>query len=173
MDADALAKSFPASISLPDEFRSLCDWVAANGYPISGFFELREHDDETIRLWFGSEKAIGHLAQFGSGPDGSLYCIWRQEDGRSPFVHMGSEGQNNFVFATDALDFLGLLAIGYDELGFDDLSSPPAGERVSRRFQSWVSSTFNDSIPRTGCEITERAQRAHDDFQEWVNSRCG
>ena len=92
MDANHLAQSFPPSIPLPRELRSLCDWVRDNGYPISGYFELREHDDETLRCWFGSDKAIGQLAQFGAGPDGSLYCIWRQEDGRMPIVHMGSEG---------------------------------------------------------------------------------
>jgi len=173
MDANALAKSFPASIPLPAEFRALCAWLKGNGYPISGYFELCKHSDKTIRLVFGTDKAVGHLAQFGSGPDGSLYCIWRQEDNRLPIVHMGSEGQNNFVLASDAVGFLRLLAIGYDEMWFDDLSSPAAGEQVNRAFQAWVSETFNVAIPDTGSEITGPAQEAHDNFQEWINARCG
>ena len=145
-----------------------------NGYPISGYFELSSHEDETIRLWFGSDKAVGHLAQFGSGPDGSLYCIWRQEDGRTPFVHMGSEGQNNIVLASDALGFLRLLAVGYDEIGFVDLSSPPENkEEVNPAFQTWVTSTFNVTIPLTGQEITRPAQETHDDFEKWIVLRCG
>ena len=90
-----------------------------------------------------------------------------------PIVQMGSEGQNNFVLASDAVGFLRLLAIGYDEIGFADLLSPPDGDEVNPAFQEWVSKTFKVSIPETGNEITRHAQEAHDDFQKWINPRCG
>jgi hypothetical protein len=177
MDANALAASFPQGIELPNEFRALCDWVAAHGYRISGYFKLRKHSDKTIRLWFGSDAAVGHLAQFGSGPDGSLYCIWRCNDGRHPIVHMGSEGQNNFVLASSPVDFLRLLAIGYDEIGFADLDRPPDAEDgqdyTNPAFQAWVATTFGVTIPKVGAEITRQAQSAHDDFQGWIVPRCG
>ena len=177
MDAKALRESFPDAIPLPAEFCALCDWVSTNGYPISEFFELREHDDETIRLWFGSKDAIGHLAQFGAGPDGSLYCVWRSPSGRMAIVHMGSEGQNNFVLASTSIDFLRLLAIGYDEIGFADLDSSPMREdadaNVNPRFQQWVSSTFKVTVPVTGSEIVQPARAENDDFQKWVNDHIG
>ncbi len=157
MDANALAGSFPSSIPFPPELLLLCHWVCSHGYPISGFFQLCEHDEEILQIWFGTDQAVGHLAQFGSGPDGSLYCIWRQPDGRMPVVHMGSEGQNNFVLAANAVDFLRLLALGYDEIGFDDLRSPPVGERMNPSFKAWVSETFKVAIPEIGAEITEPA----------------
>ena len=177
MNRDSLAASFPEGIELPSEFRVLCDWVSENGYPISGYFELREHDDETIRLWFGSDAAVGSLAQFGAGPDGSLYCLWRSCDGRLPIVHMGSEGQDNFVLASTPTDFLRLLAIGYDEIGYADLDAPPfvedAGQTINPLFQQWVTETFDVSIPQSGSEITDPAQASHDDFQKWIDPRCG
>jgi hypothetical protein len=176
MDANSLSKSFPAGIELPSAFRALCDWVAKNGYPISGYFELREHDDETIRCWFGCDAAVGDLAQFGAGADGSLYCLWRCPDGRTPIVHMGSEGDNNFVLAATPVDFLRLLAVGYDEIGFADFDAPPpvgTGESsVNRSLQQWVEDSFGVTVPQTGSEITRDAQASHDDFQAWINSRC-
>jgi len=173
MDADKLAASLPQAIPIPAELRRLCDWLEEHGYPVSGGFEIREHDDETIRCWFGTDKAVGSLGQFGAGPDGSLYCVWRDPNGKSPIVHMGSEGQNNFVLASNAIDFLRLLAIGYDEIGFDDLSNPPSTDDANPAFQDWVSSTFTVSIPRIGIEITEPAQASHSDFQKWIDARCG
>jgi hypothetical protein len=177
MDAQSLAESFPPGFELPPEFRSLCTWVEVNGYPISGYFELCEHDDETIRCWFGSDAAVGELAQFGSGPDGSLYCLWRCSDGRAPIVHMGSEGENNIVLASSPVDFLRLLAVGYDEIGFADLDAPPVEDEddptVNVIFQRWVAGTFNTTVPKTGSEIVAPAQASHDDFQSWLERRCG
>jgi len=173
MDPDRLASTFPKPIELPIELRALCKWHEKHGYPISGYFRLREHDDITLRCWFGSDKAIGQLAQFGAGPDGSLYCIWDHGDGRFPIVHMGSEGQNNFVLSSDALEFLRLLAIGYDEIGFDNLSMRPKGDEINPAFQSWVSKEFGVSIPKTGIEITFLAQEGHERFQDWIEARCG
>ena len=177
IDAESLAESFPPGIALPTELQSLCSWVKQCGYPISGYFELREHDDETIRCWFGSDAAVGQLAQFGAGADGSLYCLWRCPDGSVPIVHMGSEGQYNFVLASSPVDFLRLLAIGYDEIGFADLDAPPIQDEddptVNLTFQRWVSDTFNTTIPRAGSEIVAPAQNSHDNFQSWIEPLCG
>lgn len=173
MTAEEFARSFPSSIPLPNELLALCHWYQRNGTPISGYFRLCQHEDQTIRFWFGSEKAIGSLGIFGATPDGSLYCVWRQDDGRTPIVHLGSEGEGNFVLASNTLDFLRLLAIGYDEIGFADLSSPPDGEDVNPAFQAWVTDTFNVSIPEVGAEITRPAQDVHNDFQDWIDPRIG
>lgn len=178
MDADALAASFPPKIELPQEIRALCAWVATNGYPISGYFELRAHEDETLRCWFGNEKAIGQLAQFGAGADGSLYCVWRRPDGSTPIVHLGSEGDALLVLAPTALEFLRLLAIGYGELGYAELDKPAteeeeAAEQIHPKFQQWVRDTFGVSVPETGVEIVAPGSAAHAIFAAWVDERCG
>ena len=177
MDADALASTFPSAIQLPEEIRALCEWTTTNGYPISGYFELREHDDATLRCWFGSEAAIGSLAQFGAGADGSLYCVWRSPDGSEPIVHLGSEGDAIYVLAPTPIEFLRLLAIGYDEIGFADIASPPTEEdrqeNVNPVFQSWVAETYGVTIPANGAQIVQPDADKHAELQSWINERCG
>lgn len=177
MNADALAATFPSTIELPPEIRALCDWVASNGYPISGYFELRDHDDETLRCWFGSDAAIGDLAQFGAGADGSLYCVWRSPDGHQPIVHLGSEGDAIYVLAPTPTEFLRLLAVGYGEIGFADLESPPSEEdepeNINAAFQQWVSDTFDVAIPAIGADIVAPEDGKHARLQSWINERCG
>lgn len=168
---DAIQKGFPPSISFPPELGLLCEWTEQNGYPISGYFELRADDGDAIYWWFRSHAADDRLAQFGAGPDGSLYCIWRQVDGREPIVHMGSEGDALTVLAGSMKEFITLLAVGYGEIGFEDLSVPPeAQDDVNPRFQRWVEETFAVAIPMTGQAIVNRAIHDHDDFESFVES---
>lgn len=162
---------FPSTITFPDELGLLCDWCDRNGYPISGDFELRADDGEAIYWWFRSHAADDRLAQFGAGGDGSLYCIWKQADGREPVVHLGSEGDALLVLASSMREFVALLAIGYEEIGFDDLSAPPDDdESINVEFQNWVSDTLGVDIPKSGQAIVDRARNNHDDFPAFVTS---
>jgi hypothetical protein len=173
MNANVLAKSFPPLIQLPQELRMLCDWATQNGYPISGYFELSRM---MMRVYAcGSVRKKQSATWHNLVPSRMVLSIafGQQRDGREPIVHMGSEGQNNIVLASDTLGFLRLLAIGYDEIGFADLSSPPDGEHLNPAFQTWVTKTFNVSIPKFGNEITVPAQKANDNFQKWITPRCG
>ncbi len=166
-----IKKGFPSSITFPAELGILCDWLAENRYPISGYFELRADDGEAIYWWFRSHAADDRLAPFGAGADGSLYCIWKQNDGREPIVHLGSEGDALMVLAADMKEFITLLAIGYGEIGFEDLSVPPQEEEdINPNFQKWVEDTFSVKIPATGEEIVDRATKKHEDFPAFVAS---
>jgi len=166
---EAIQKGFPPAIAFPEELVKLCDWNKENGYPISGGFELRADDGEAIYWWFRSHAADDRLAQFGAGPDGSLYCIWKQEDGRQPVVHMGSEGDELKILAGSMKEFITLLAVGYEELGFDDLENEPDEEdKINLDFQKWVTNTFGVSIPKTGIEIQGPASKSHYNFEAWV-----
>ena len=166
-----ILKGFLSAITFPVELGMLCDWLEKNGYPISGYFELRADDGEAIYWWFRSHAADDQLAQFGAGADGSLYCIWKQSDGREPIVHLGSEGDALIVLASNMKEFITLLAIGYGEIGFEDLSVPPQEEEdINPKFQKWVEDTFSVKIPATGGEIVDRATKAHEDFPAYVAS---
>ena len=124
----AIRKGFPPSIRFPEELGLLCDWTEQNGYPVSGSFELRADDGEAIYWWFRSHAADDRLAQFGAGADGSLYCVWKQADGREPIVHLGSEGDALMVLAGSIQEFITLLAVGDGEIGFEDLPAPPVSQ---------------------------------------------
>ena len=170
MKVEQLQATFPTSIAIPDALAQLCAWHEFNGYPISGGFELYADVHNSIELWFGTPAVVDRFGVFGCGPDGSLFAIWRQDDGRQPIVHMGSEGQNNFVLACNGVDFLRLLAIGYDEIGFEDLSQPPT-TAPNKLFQNWVAQTFAVSIPTIGSEITKAAENTHDNFEAWIETK--
>lgn len=161
-------QTFPSGIAVPEALIFLRQWLDTHGYPISGCFELRADPHGSVRHWFGTDSIVDRFATFGAGPDGSPYAIWLQDDRRTPIVHMGSEGVNNFVLAPDFIQFLRLLAVGYEEIGFDDLSAPPTGKGANPIFQDWVSKTFSVAIPATGSEITEPAKRDHEDFEAWI-----
>jgi hypothetical protein len=168
---DDIRRHFPSSISFPEELGLLCDWLEANGYPISGYFELRAGDGEDFYWWFRSHAADDRLALFGAGPDGSMYCIWKQDDGREPIVHLGSEGDALKVLAGNMRDFLALLAVGYGEIGHEDVAEPPArAEDINPDFRRWVESTLGIEIPNLGMAIVGPAQQDHQDFANWVNS---
>jgi hypothetical protein len=83
-------------------------------------------------------------------------------------VHLGSEGQNNVVLASDIREFLHLFGIGYGELGFDNLSAPPEEPGSAERLRAWLSSEFGIAPPVTGAELVRRAQARHPDLEAWV-----
>mgnify|MGYP000495302089 CR=1 FL=1 len=166
---EAIKNGIPNNLTIPDELELLVNWTQQNGYPISGCFELRADDGDTMFYWFGFRDVESRLGQFGAGADGSLYCIWDDGKGNFPIVHMGSEGDENKILANCFIDFLRLLAIGYEEIGFEDMSEPPEVNDSNPKFQSWVTNTFSVSIPKCGSEITDQAQTNGQDFNVWIN----
>jgi len=169
---EQISKAFPDGILVPEELKLLCEWTEENGYPISGYFELRAGDGDDFFYWFNSRDADAELALFGAGGDGSMYCIWKQVDGRQPVVHLGSEGDELKVLAKDMKDFLRLLAIGYADIGHDDMSRPPIQEEENNpKFQEWIRNSLTLKIPEIGDEILKPAISSHDDLAAWVATK--
>lgn len=156
---------------MPAQLRKLCDFLDDTGYPISGYMRLRP-EGEALKAWFGpGSEAWKMLAGFGSGPDGSIIAIWLypgRDGSNAPIVHLGSEGNELQVIANDISDFLQLFAIGYGELGFDDLSSPPEEPESAEGLRHWLKSEFGVAPPPTGIDIVTRAKLNHPDFETWV-----
>jgi len=71
-----IKKEIPKTITVPQELKLLCDWVDENDYPISGLFELREDDGDSIKSWFDNAAISDRFGVFGFGPDGSIYAFW-------------------------------------------------------------------------------------------------
>jgi hypothetical protein len=72
--------------------------------------------------WFGDRKAAEQFIIFGHGPDGSLYGLWMYPSRtveNAPVVFLGFEGTHCDLIARDLNQFLSLLAVGADELGFE------------------------------------------------------
>lgn len=169
---ESIKKQVPEGITVPSELETLCKWEVERGYPISGYFELRAGDGKDFYYWFGSHDADPFLALFGAGSDGSMFCIWKQEDGRQPIVHLGSEGDEVKVLAENMKEFIKLLAVGYGEIGHEDTSKPPEEkEGINPDFQCWVRDDLGLEIPETGDVIIQRAIASHDDFAAWVETK--
>lgn len=82
------------------------------------------------------------------------------------------------ILAHNAVDFLRLLAIGYDEICWnEEFNDPPNHQTECRvlpnlKFQDWVRKTFQVQIPRTAAEIVEYPagmddECSHDEFFNW------
>ena len=127
------------------------------------------------------ERVLERFSVFAkTGADGSMGAFWRDDDGRVRIVHFGSGSGSTLmcVLADDPVDFLRLLAIGYDEICWDEHFSerPEALEpRVlpNEPYRAWVTSTFGVTIPATALEIIRHPNSMddddpQDDFARWV-----
>ena len=75
--------------------------------------QYKEHLDEVKR----------RLLVFArSGADGSECALWLDDEGHTQIVHIGSGSGSMMtcILVKNALDFLRLLAIGYDEICWDE-----------------------------------------------------
>jgi hypothetical protein len=70
-----------------------------------------------------------------------------------------------------------VFAIGYDELGFDDLSTPPKEPESASWLRKMVRELYGLEAPAIGAEIVGAAQPATPSveaaIQEWYKRRYG
>jgi len=208
--------SFPQDIPLPEEFEKLFAWMEANDFVCQGRDsefatlyprELAEADGtslisfEPVDQTFMSRWAQGDAPDFASrvaafvrtGGDGSYAALWRDDAGQLKFVHLGSgSGSTMLCVLTDnVIDFLRLLAIGYEELcspehygmtpeeAYEELhdeDDPPY--EPPRQFRAWVEETFGVEIPETASEIVAGTAdmdtpSSDDPFWRWVKKHQG
>ena len=97
-----------------------------------------------------------------SGADGSECALWLDDEGHTQIVHIGSGSGSMMtcILVENALDFLRLLAIGYDEICWDeDYPLPPNSNKdntfvhPNTQYQEWVQNTFHTTIPKIGLEV--------------------
>ena len=97
-----------------------------------------------------------------SGADGSECALWLDDEGHTQIVHIGSGSGSMMtcILVKNPLDFLRLLAIGYDEICWDeDYPLPPNSNKdntfvyPNTQYQEWVQNTFHTTIPKIGLEV--------------------
>ncbi len=142
-----------------------------------------------LRYWFktADPEVMSRLCVFAnSGGDGSMAAFWLADDGTQKIVHLGS-GSGSVtlcILAEDPVDFLRLLAIGYDEICWGDAYSRPpnAGSEFivepNLPFKDWVVNTFHVSIPTRAIEIVRHPasmddEHSEDVFWQWVKKHVG
>jgi hypothetical protein len=181
---DTTLSRVPEGIEVPEPLRLLFGWVEDNGFvhrgddgelygtlsdgwpngPGTNVLLRGDRSDEVERIasWFGPVRdGLPTLWPFcRTGSDGSTAALWRAPDGRTQVVHMGSGSGSllTCVLGEDPVDFLRLIAIGYDEICWsEDWDAPPEPESgrtsVNEPFRAWVEGTFAVDVPRTGLEV--------------------
>jgi hypothetical protein len=134
-----------------------------HGRPGGTRIEFFPEGNLNLRYWFGNDRAeiLSRLCVFcKTGAEGSMGAFWLDDEGKQRIVHMGSGSGSIMVcvLANDAVDFLRLLAIGYDEICWGDFHEPPEGNDAfvvgsNHAYRTWVETTFGVRIPDTGREI--------------------
>jgi hypothetical protein len=163
-------------------------WTDA-GRPGGTNIEFAAEGNVNLRYWFRTEDPdiMGRLCVFAkTGAEGSMAAFWLADDGSQKIVHLGSgSGSTTIcVLADEPVDFLRLLAIGYDEICWgDEYAAPPNanGEFVvepNREYADWVTATFNTTIPDRGSAIVENPASmstvaSPDPFWQWVRKHTG
>lgn len=198
---DQLAAVLPDGMSVPGPLALLFEWIEERGYysddgpdgkrvgflyPPPGQHDTRlgtciEFFAEGFprHYYFGANtpSAPGRLCVFASsGADGSMAALWLDDDGATRIVHLGSGSGSTLicVLAENAVDFLRLCAIGYDEICWgEELLAPPRREsdrhaRPNTPFRDWVAATFSATIPATGATIVRHpdAKMQDDDSKD-------
>ena len=135
------------------------------GTDISFYVAKPSEREELLEISFGKhkEETAQRLLSFAqSGGDGSECTLWLDDEGRTQIVHIGSGSGSMMtcILVKNALDFLRLLAIGYDEICWDENYPFPANSNKDNTFihpntqyQEWVQNTFHTTIPKIGLEV--------------------
>ena len=130
------------------------------------FYVLKHSDREALlEISYGKhkEEVRRRLLPFArSGGDGSECALWLDDEGHTQIVHIGSGSGSvmTCVLGKNGLDFLRLLAIGYDEICWDEYYTlPPNSDKnemfvhPNTQYQEWVQNTFHTTIPKIGLEV--------------------
>ncbi|MBF9143399.1 SMI1/KNR4 family protein [Hymenobacter properus] len=146
--------------------------------------EFAASGNANLKYWFGAEheEVNRRVCVFGkTGGEGSECAFWMSDTGELKIVHMGSGSGSvlNCVLADNAVDFLRLLAIGYDEICWSEEFVAPPNElnedfkvEPNVEFQEWVRSTFKVEIPKMALEIVRHPsdmgdEDSEDEFCRW------
>jgi len=134
-----LARMLPPRMTIPEPLRQLFSWIEARGQYVDhkdgrvGFLSppaapsvgtnisFHAEGNGDLRHWFGHDRpeVLNRLCVFANtGGDGSMAAFWLDEQVQQKIVHLGSGSGSGStmvcVLGDDAVDFLRLLAIGYE-----------------------------------------------------------
>jgi len=164
-----IEKNFPKGIVMPFEVKMMLDYIDNNELK-SVYFQIdiqfQPINQDAIKYYFNNEELEKYFGLLGTTADGSILAIWKNEN-KQYFIHLGSEGNNWLILASNPIDFIKVIAIGYNYFGKDEIINPPQNSRIDKSFQDWVKKTFSVEIPENGNEIIDlRSDRLID----WIEN---
>ena len=197
-----IKSNLPEGMHLPPALETLFDWIEENEYTwtrdglrggslmtygndttaLAPFIAFSATGSKYLKYWFGQDVKALHDRVFvfsKTGSDGSMGAFWLDDNGKQHIVHMGSGSGSvmTCVLTDNAVDFLRLLAIGYDEICWGGFDAPPADDTpLNMKFRNWVETTFSTTIPELGNEIVKETAGMDDEepisdpFLNWVRT---
>ncbi len=169
-----IKKGFPAIIPVPEGMEKFCEWCNANEALPGGDFELFPDDGEAITYWSRIPDLHPYFVQFGSTGNGSMIGLWQPEVGKQTYMHLSSDEGWGTELADNFVNFLRLLAIGYETLGFfseltiQALNKLAENEDLNKgfnpQFKAWVETEFKTNVPTTNLSF----KRAGTPFNDWM-----
>ncbi|SFD75521.1 SMI1/KNR4 family protein [Pseudoalteromonas denitrificans] len=203
----------PSTMHIPEPLKKLFKWIEINNFCEETEFGRIGYlypIDKIRREWSESERPGGTYIEFyaeqdsdsfyfvndniknrlrifaKTGGDGSVAGFWLDDDGNQKIVHIGSGSGSILacVLADDPIDFLRLIAIGYDEIcwnedfGLSLLDSFKKNEftvKPNLKFQDWLVHEFNTTIPSTALEVVKNPaefgdENSGDAFCDWLEA---
>lgn len=199
--AEQIKLTLPKDMHLPKELEALFDWISENNFTwerdgeiggalmaygtskaaLAPYVEFSAEGSDNLKYWFGveSDEIKERLYVFcKTGGDGSMGAFWLDDEGQQKIVHLGSGSGSTMVcvLTDNAVDFLRLLAIGYDEICWGGFNEPPTGDTpVNTKFRQWVETEFSTDIPACGNEIVKETaemgdeDKSSDPFLQWTS----
>lgn len=179
--AGRMIDSFPPGVTVPTPLAHFFAWQAANGLvrqfrsggdyaqidtrSAAGCMYSAPVDPGFAEAWLADAPQAERdrlAAFFRTGGDGSYAALWRDDAGAQHIVHLGSGSGSTMlgILASDPIDFLRLLAIGYEELCWpEQFGRTPAEIDAENEYldeapwdrsaalREWVVATFGVAVP--------------------------
>lgn len=156
--------------------------------PGGTYVEFFAEGNKHLHHWFGVDDpaVLNRVSVIGkTGADGSMVALWVDGDA-THIVHMGSGSGSTMVclLGDDPVDFLRLLAIGYDEICWNEVYAMTTEESFqsarlvvhpNEAYRAWVTATFDVTIPKRGIEVVKHPADMSDTdsldpFCRWVSA---
>lgn len=184
MNLDIFKNCFPENVEVPYILFAIFIYQEdtlekRDDRPISGTFYLSDHYGV---MNVDPIETKPEIISFGSNGDGSSYAFWNYENKDDlfnvPIVFMGKSWAGNTIMANNYKEFLQLLTLGVEDLGYichypEDLLTLSTNEKNITDFRKWLLKNFNIKIPKNPELIINNAKNSHPDFTKWIENRTG
>ena len=160
MQAELVARLGTLPFPIPEELEQAWRWLEQQGLGFcesDGYFLALAEEadgvyfDATLELpeltITAPDSALIPIAEIDD--DGTTAFLWSQHDNVC-VAALNNVTNEAWVLADTVVDFLRLLAVGYDELSADNLGTPPASAdtiKVLSKLRRWVETTFATTVP--------------------------
>jgi hypothetical protein len=175
MQIEGFQRNFPPGQAVPERLAKLLEFQNRSREWYSGHFELGPWSYGEAAWFDGDQNAAKQFVVFGHGSDGSLYALWLYPGrtlSNAPIVFLGSEGVHCGVLSDTLDEFLALLAVGAEELGFNaswgDVSTPGEPPPRLAKFRDWLRKSFRITAPPEPMKAISSARSKHPNFNEWL-----